>query len=145
MNDYAACLQAIDGLCQDPAIRERSFYPAFRRAWDALLKKASHSAETYFDPDSPACITIPCTYGGLDFTFHLDQGKMADWYYKEVKAKKRVVFEPKRFKRSFSGKLSYHESSCRYDPALPEAALGERDRNILAAAFTSRPPALNVV
>ena len=145
MNDYAACLQAIDGLCQDPAIRERSFYPAFRRAWDALLEKAARRGETYFDADSPACITVPCTYGGLDFLFHLDQSKMADWYYQEVRRKKRVVFEPKRFKRSFSGKLSFHESTCLYDPTLPEAALEERDRNIMAAAFPAIPAALHVV
>ena len=145
MNDCAACWQAIEGLYQDPAIRERSFYPEFRRCWDALLQKAADSAETYFDEDSPAVITIPCTYGGLDFRFHLDQSKMADWYFQEVKRKKRVVFEPQRFKRSFSGKLSYHESSCRYDPALPEAALEERDRNIMAAAFPGLPPELYVV
>ena len=145
MNDYAACLQAFDRLCQNPAIRERSFYPEFRRSWEALLKKASHSAETYFDAGSPACITIPCAYGELDFRFHLDQSKMADWYYKEVKSHKRVVFEPKRFKRSFSGKLSYHESVCRYDPALPESALEEKDRNILAAAFPGLPPELYIV
>ena len=145
MNDYAACLQAFDRLCQEPAIRERSFYPEFRRSWEALLKKSSHSAETYFDADSPAAITIPCTYGGLDFSFHLDQSKMADWYYQEVKRRKRVVFEPKRFKRSFSGKLSFHESICHYDPALPEAALEEKDRNIMAAAFPGLPPELYVV
>ena len=140
MNDYAACLQAIEALCQDPAIRERQFYPEFRRCWDTLLKKASHSSVSYFDLDSPAVITIPCTFGGLAFDFHLDQSKMADWYYKEVKSRKRVVFEPKRFKRSFSGKLSYHESVCHYDRTLPESALEEKDRNILAAAFPGLPP-----
>lgn len=145
MNDYAACLQALEELYLDPAIRERHFYPEFRRSWDALLKKAAHSSVSYFDADSPAAITIPCTYGGLAFDFHLDQSKMADWYYKEVKSHKRVVFEPKRFKRSFSGKLSYHESVCRYDPALPESALEEKDRNILAAAFPGLPPELYIV
>ena len=145
MNDYAACLQTIDGLYQDTAIRDRSFYPEFRRSWDALLKKAAHSGVTYFDAGSPAAISVPCTYGGLDFVFHLDQSKMADWYYQEVKRRKRVVFAPKRFKRSFSGKLSFHESVCHYDPALPEAALEEKDRNILAAAFPGLPPELYVV
>lgn len=145
MNDYTACMQAIDGLLQDPVLRERRFYPEFQRTWEALLKKTSHSGETYFDADSPAGLTVPCTYGGLDFCFHLDQSKMADWYYQEVKRKKRVVFEPKRFKRSFSGKLSYHDSVCHYDPALPEAALEEKDRNILAAAFPGRPAELYVV
>ena len=41
MNDYTACMQAIDGLLQDPILRERRFYPEFRRAWEALLKKTS--------------------------------------------------------------------------------------------------------
>ena len=145
MNDYAACLRTVDGLYADPAIRERRFYPEFRRAWDALLQRAAESGERYFDAESPACITVPCTYGGLDFCFHLDQSKMADWYYQEVKRGKRVVFEPKRFKRSRSGVLSFHESVCRYDPTLPEAALEERDRNVLAAAFPGLPPELCVV
>ena len=145
MNDHAACLQALDGLFQDPDIRERDYYPEFRRKWEALLTRTARSAETYFDADSPACITVPCSFGGLDFLFHLDQSKMADWYYQEVKRRKRVVFEPKRFKRSFSGQLSFHESVCHYDPTLPEAALDERDRNILAAAFPGLPAELHVV
>ena len=145
MNDYTACLRVIEGLYQDTAIRDRRYYPDFRRSWDALLRRAAASDVTYFDADSPAVITIPCTYGGLDFDFHLDQSKMADWYYQEVKNRKRVVFDPKRFKRSFSGKLSYHESTCHYDPELPEAALAENDRNILAAAFPGLPPELYVV
>ena len=31
MNDYNACYQQIEGLYQDTAIRERLFYPDFRR------------------------------------------------------------------------------------------------------------------
>lgn len=145
MNDYLACYQALEGLYQDTAIRERSYYPEFRRSWDALLKKAAHSGTTYFEEDAPSVIAVPCAYGGLDFTFHLDQSKMADWYYQEVKRKKRVVFDPKRFKRSRTGVLSFHESVCHYDPDLPETALEEKDRNILAAAFPGLPPELYVV
>ena len=145
MNDYQACCRQIEGLYQDTAIRDRRYYPDFRRSWDALLRRAAESEVRYFDPEAPSVITVPCTYGGLDFTFHLDQDKMADWYYQEVKRKKRIVFTPKRFKRSFSGKLSYHESVCRYDPALPESALEEKDRNILAAAFPGLPPELYIV
>ncbi len=43
MNDYAACLQAIEALYQDPDIRERRYYPDFRRSWDALLHRAVDS------------------------------------------------------------------------------------------------------
>ena len=145
MNDYQACYRQIEGLYQDTAIRDRRYYPDFRRSWDALLRRAAESEVRYFDPEAPSVITVPCTYGGLDFTFHLDQDKMADWYYQEAKLKKRVVFTPKRFKRSFSGKLSFHESSCHYDPALPEPTLRESDKNIMAAAFPGLPPELYVV
>ena len=145
MNDYPACCRQLEGLYQDPAIRDRRYYPDFRRSWDALLSRAAESETRYFDPEAPSVITIPCSYGGLDFDFHLDQDKMADWYYREVKGKKRIVFSPKRFKRSFSGEIRFHESVCHYDPKLPEPTLREEDRNILAAAFPGLPPELYIV
>ncbi len=145
MNDYAASFQALQGLFEDPAIRGRAFYPDFRRGWSALLERTSRSAECYFDEAAPSVIAVPNIWGGVEFTFHLDQSKMADWYYQEVRRHKRVVFEPKRFKRSRSGQLIFHESVCRCDPSLPESALEERDRNIMAAAFPGLPPALSVV
>ena len=82
MNDYQACCRQLEGLYQDPAIRDRRYYPDFRRSWDALLSRAAESELRYFDPEAPSVITIPCSYGGLDFDFHLDQDKMADWYYR---------------------------------------------------------------
>ena len=40
MNDYQACYRQIEGLYQDTAIRDRRYYPDFRRSWDALLRRA---------------------------------------------------------------------------------------------------------
>ena len=41
MNDYTACLRTIEGLYQDTAIRDRLYYPDFRRSWDALLRRTA--------------------------------------------------------------------------------------------------------
>ena len=145
MNDIAACYQSLEGLYQDSAVRERSYYPDFRRSWDALFRKAIESEEEYFSPDAPSVIPIRCEYGGLDFTFHLNQDKMADWYAKEAARGKRVVFVPKRISRSRSGELHFHESPCRLYPDFPESTLEERDRNILACAMPGLPPELHIV
>ena len=145
MNSCDAAMKRILELYQDPAIRERKYYPDFRRSWNALLERAAASDEKYFDPESDSVLTVRSDYGGLDYDFHFDQLKMADWYYQEVKRGKRVVFVPKRISRSRSGVLSFHDSPCHYDPALPEPALEERDRNILAAAMPGLPPELWIV
>lgn len=145
MNNYENCLKRILVLYQDPAIRERKYYPDFRRSWDSLLQKAALSDELYFPIDSDSVLTVHSDYGGLEFDFHFDQLKMADWYYQEVKRGKRVVFMPKRVSRSRSGTLSFHDSPCHYDPGLPEASLEERDRNIMAAAMPGLPPELWIV
>ena len=145
MNDYQACYQALETLYQDSAIRDRAYYPDFRRGWDALFRKALESEEKYFYEKAASVIPIHCDYGGLDFTFHLDQSKMADWYYQEVKRKKRVVFVPKRLSRSRSGVLSFHDSPCHWYPELPEKGLEERDKNIMACAMPGLPPQLHIV
>ena len=44
MNDYQACYRQIEGLYQDTAIRDRRYYPDFRRSWDALLRRAADDA-----------------------------------------------------------------------------------------------------
>ena len=38
MNDYQDVSQ-LEALYRDPAIRERGFYPEFRRGWEALLSR----------------------------------------------------------------------------------------------------------
>ena len=68
MSQHEEWLEQFDALCQDPAIRNRSFYPDFRRGWEALLRKASHSAEQYFDPDAESVFPVPCHFdrsGGI--------------------------------------------------------------------------------
>ena len=80
MSQHEEWMEQFDALCQDPAIRNRSFYPDFRRGWEALLRKASHSAEQYFDPEAESVFAVACSFGGLDTVFHFDQLKMADWY-----------------------------------------------------------------
>ena len=145
MNSNREAFQKLEALYQDNAIRDRKFYPDFRRSWNALLEPAGESEEEYFSLDSDSVVVIRCDYGGLDFDFHLDQAKMADWYYQEVKRGKRVVFVPKRFKRSRSGQLSFHESVCRSHPEFPETTLPESDRNIMACAMPGLPPDLHIV
>ena len=135
----------INELYQDNAIRERKYYPDFRRAWNSLLESAAESEEEYFPLDSASVITIRNDYGGLDFDFHLDQKKMADWYDQEVRRKKRLVFVPKRLKRTRSGQLSFHESICHSYPELSEDWLPESDRNIMACAMPGLPPVLHIV
>ena len=83
--------QKLEALYQDNAIRDRKYYPDFRRGWNALLEPASVSEEEYFPLDSDSVVVIHCDYGGLDFDFHLDQAKMADWYYQEVKRGKPLL------------------------------------------------------
>ena len=145
MNRNQETFRKIEALYQDPAIRNRKYYPDFRRSWNALLEPASESEELYFPPEEDSVIVIHSDYGGLDYDFHLSQQKMADWYYQEVKRGKRVVFDPKRFKRSRNGQLSYHESICWSHPEFSETALPESDKNIMACAMPGLPPELHIV
>ena len=145
MRDYQQTLQAVDRLYQDSAVRDRNYYARFRREWGVLLEKTAKDKTEYFPPDRDAVMTVHLDYGGLDFDFHLDQLKIADWYDQEVRRKKRVVFVPQRLSRSRSGALFFHDSPCHYDPDLPETALKETDRNILAAAMPGLPPELWIV
>ena len=145
MSQHEDWTEQFDSLCRESAIRSRSFYPDFRRGWDALLYKASQSEDLYFDPDAGSVFTVPCSFGGMDTVFHFDQLKMADWYYQEVKRGKRLVFVPKRVRRDRQGRLRFHDSPCHYDPQAAEPALKEEDRNILAAALPGQPPELWIV
>ena len=145
MNSSREIFQKLETFYQDNAIRNRKFYPDFRCGWNALLESAYESDEEYFPVESESVVVIPCDYDGLDFDFHLDQSKMADWYYKEVKRGKRVVFVPKRVRRSRNGQLSFHESPCHSHPEFSETSLKESDRNIMACAMPGLPPELHIV
>lgn len=143
--DKEKVFQQILASFQDTAIRERSYYPDFRRQWEALLRKAAASDEQYFDPASPSVLTVSQSFAGIDACFHFDPLKIADWYRQDSSRKKRVVFKAQKLKHSRSGALSYHDSPCDYDPKLPETALTEENRNIIAAALPELPPRLRIV
>lgn len=145
MDSNREVFQKIEALYQDNAVRDRKYYPDFRCSWNALLEPASESKEEYFDLSSNSVVVIHSEYGGLDFDFHLDQKKMADWYDQEVRRRKRIVFVPKRIKRSRNGQFSFHESVCHRHPEFQETTLSESDRNIMACAMPGLPPELHIV
>ena len=130
---------------QDSAIRDRSYYPDFRRGWEALLRKALESGEMYFDTDAASVLTVKHSFAGIDACFHFDQLKIADWYRQDSSRKKRLVFKAQKLKHSRQGTLSFHDSPCDFDPDLPETALTEDMRNIVAAALPELPPRLRIV
>lgn len=144
MNDYKEIASQIETLCGDKDISGRSFFPHFHAEWNALLNRAAY-AESYFDAEAETVFPVLCAWEGVTVTFHFEQSKMADWYFQEAKRHKRVVFLPERVRRNRAGELTFHDSPCRYDPAAQEPGIGEKDRNILAAAIPGRPPELWIV
>ena len=100
---------------QDSAIRQRSYYPDFRRQWESLLRTALESGEQYFDPEAPSVLAVAHSFAGIDACFHFDQLKIADWYRQDSSRRKRVVFKAQKLKHSKRGGLSFHDSPCDYD------------------------------
>ena len=129
---------------QDNAIRDRSYYPEFRRAWDRLFL-AALDADDYCELSAPEIYALSHSFAGVDAVFHFDQLKIADWYRQDSGRSKRVVFLPKTFKRSPNGGLSFHDSPCDYDPAAPEPCISDESRNIVAVALPQLPPRLSIV
>lgn len=142
--DKSEVLNQILSSFQDSAIRDRSYYPDFRRQWESLLKKTLNS-EAYYDTEAPSILKAEHSFAGIDAVFHFDQLKIADWYRQDSSRKKRVVFQAKKMKHNKRSGLSFHDSPCDYDPALPESALTEKDKNIIAAALPGLPPRLRIV
>ncbi|MGE4276762.1 MAG: hypothetical protein AB7E30_06210 [Lawsonibacter sp.] len=140
-----AILNAVECLYSDPAVSEREYYSDFRRRWDALLHKALESGECYLEHRAEAVLTVPHSYGGVDFTLHFDQLKMADWFQQELLHRRHTVFLAKRLKRSTTGVLTFHESICRYHAGEPESALTQEVKNIFACALPGIPPELRIV
>lgn len=138
-------LQAVEAIYQDYTIRDREYYPDFRRGWDKVLRAALSSEESYLPEDPAGVLTVRHSYGGIDLELHFDQLKMADWYEKELARKSKTVFVAKRIKRSRKGELSFHDSPCTYDPSEPESALTDDIKNIIACALPGFPPELRVV
>ncbi len=136
---------AVEALYQDPAIRERAFYPDFRRGWNQLFQRAQESAVSYLPENPDAVYSLSHSWGGLDLTLHFDQLKMADWYAREINRRSQAIFVPKRLKRSRTGVLSFHDSVCRYEPDAAEPALTDDLKNVIACALPGLPPELAVV
>ena len=86
-------LRQFDALWQDPAIRNRAFYPDFRRGWEALLRRAVQSEELYFELGGENVLEVPCSFAGTDFVFHFDQLKMAKKAVAEAAKGNKEEFE----------------------------------------------------
>ena len=141
-----ALMRAVEACFQDPEIRERDCYADFRRAWNGIFDRALAAEEPYFDVSSPACFPVHCELEGVDIDFHIDQLKIAEWYEKELKSWKKVVFSGKRLKRERgTGRLLFHDVECAYDPAAAESALDEGIRNIVACAVPGIPVTMRIV
>ncbi len=141
----SALTEALESLYQDPDIRERSFYPDFRRGWDGVFRAARESGRSYLPEDPKAVYTLEHSWGGVDLELHFDQLKMADWYAREINRRSQAIFVPKKLRRNRAGVLSFHESVCRYEPEAAEPALTDDLKNIIACALPGLPPELAVV
>lgn len=136
-------LESARELFHDPEIRERRYYPDFRRGWDSVFDKALEL------PDPPAGEDAVYTVGkeilGVPAEFGFDRMKLLEWFENERKRRSKKIFYPKRLKRSRSGIITYEDAVCRVDPSAPEDCLREEDRNIIACAIPGLPPELRVV
>ena len=139
-------LDSINACFLDPEILQRDFYTEFRQSWHAIFKNAMHSEADYFDISDDRCYTVHCDCAGVSCDFHFDQLKIADWYGKELKKRKKVVFAGKKLKRSRrTGQLMYEDVLCHYEPEAEEPALNEQNRNIVACAIPGMAPTVHIV
>jgi len=144
--EYQELEAGIEACFQDPDIRERSFYPEFRRAWTAAFERACAAQENYFDLLSPGCRVVHNECAGISVDFHIDRLKINEWYNKELVNKKKVVFSGKKLKKNHkTGELMFHDIVCGYYPEADEDVLTEDMRNIIACAFPGPDPRLEIV
>lgn len=137
---------AIEQCFMDPEVRERSYYPEFRRGWMKVFGQIGESCEPYFDFSSPACFCVACEFPGFDLTFHFDQLKIYEWYEKELRRRKKVVFFSKKLKRDRkTGQLMFHEAVCRCTPDAEEKLLEENMRNIIACALPQTSLTMEII
>ncbi len=145
MSEDKSVYQAFDELVRDPDIRERDYYPDFRRSWDLVLRRAVENPVSYSPDDPQSIYTVSHSWGGFDLEFHFDQLKMADWYAREMNRRSQAIFVPKKLKRNRQGILSFHEYECQYEPEAPESALTDNLKNIIACTLPGLPPLLRIV
>ena len=147
MNTYEKNLEIFEDIKNfyaDSAIRDRTYYPDFRRKWDFVFKKALER-DNYDPVSDDGIFTVNLTLGCISTEFNFDQLKIDEWYQNEMKRKSKSVFYPKRLKRDRSGIITYQDNICRYNPDAQELALTEAERNIIACALPGLPPELSVV
>lgn len=138
-------MKIFDGMCAQYAIKGRDFYQGFRKRWTVAFERAMAMDASYLPDDPNAVLTIEHGFEDYSMTFHFDQVKLYDWFQREVSRGSKQIFEPKKFKHR-RGQLTYDESVCRYDPELPEPALTDKMKNIIACALPGLPnPTLQVV
>ena len=147
MADYDEKLKTIEqinSLYADSAVRDRTYYPEFRSAWDSVLRNAA-VLDDYECKSEDAIFEVRTTFCGVETGFRFDQLKIDEWFNNEQKRNSKAVFYPKRLKRDLSGTISYRDCVCKYNPSAEEKALSDENRNIIAAAIPSMPPELSVV
>lgn len=139
-------LSIIDILYHQYAINGRTYFQGFKNRWNAAFERAFSMEASYFSQNLDNVLAVEHTFEDFTFTLHFDQLKINEWYEKEMQRGSKTIFEPKKLKRSRTGVLTLDESICTYDPNLPEPALSEKNKNIIACAFPNLPnPTLRVV
>lgn len=139
-------LGIVDKMCAQYAINSREYYQVFRKRWLKAFERAFAMNTSYLPDDPDAVLEMEHSFEDVCFTLHFDQVKLYDWFQKEAERRSKQVFQPKKLKRHMDGTLTYDESTCTYDPTLPEPALTDKMKNIIACALPGLPnPQLRVV
>ena len=139
-------LKFVEKMYLQPELYKREYFKDFTQSWDAAFKQAFAMNASYLPENPDAVLAVEHTFEDLTVTWHFDQLKIYDWFQKEMEARSKNIFTSKKLKRSMNGVLSYDETVCTYDPKLPEPALTEKMRNVIACALPGLPnPELKVV
>ena len=147
MNTYREeIFKIVDKMCSQYAISGRDYGRGFRKKWVMAFERAFAMDTSYLPENPDAVLEVRHSFDDFTFTFHFDQLKLYDWFQREMDRGSKQIFEPKKLKRRMNGTLTYDESTCVYDPALPEPALTDKMKNIIACALPGLPaPQLRVV
>ena len=147
MNNYREeIFNIVDKMCSQYAIKGRDYGHGFRKRWVMAFERAFAMNESYLPEDPDAVLEITQSFEDHKITLHVDPGTMSDWFQRDMTRGRKQIFEPKKIKRRMNGTMTYDESECVYDPKLPEPALTDKMKNIIACALPGLPaPQLRVV
>lgn len=147
MNTYREeIFNIVDKMCSQYAINGRDYYQGFRKKWVMAFERAFSMNTSYLPENEDAVLEIKHSFEDISFTLHFDQLKMYDWFQREFKRGSKQIFEAKKIKRRMNGTMTYDESDFVFDPELPEPALTDKMKNIIACALPGLPaPQLRVV